>query len=236
MVGVKPTIFNLTLYIVTKTYIRKNINMARKLKTVEPVAEDTAPLSTELIADSNPAIEDDLVNPLLREQTEQAAQMRDALLTCRKNDVTSAKVALQNIAVLQVYHQVARIIRYTEMMDRLEDKLYASIDANLSQMDDFDPNTMILLTKIQCDLQKSMVLSQEMLKPYMDIDLESLAPPRDVNADTSFGAAIIPKESRNAIRNGAQALLTELTKKNPTAENPSENEETDVGTDTANTQ
>jgi len=209
--------------------------MARKLKTVEGTAEDTAPLSPAIIPDSNPGLDDSLVNPLLREQTEQAAQMRDALLTCRKNDVTSAKVALQNIAVLQVYHQVARIIRYTEIMDRLEDKLYASIDANLSSMDDFDPNTMILLTKIQSDLCKSMVLSQDMLKPYMDIDLDSIAPPRDVNDDTAFGAAIIPKESRNAIRNGAQALLTELRK----TENPSADEEigtNDSDTDNAETQ
>ena len=209
--------------------------MARKLKTVEGTAEDTAPLSTAIIPDNTSGLDDSLVNPLLREQTEQAAQMRDALLTCRKNDVTSAKVALQNIAVLQVYHQVARIIRYTEIMDRLEDKLYASIDANLSSMDDFDTNTMILLTKIQSDLCKSMVLSQDMLKPYMDIDLDSIAPPRDVNDDTTFGAAIIPKESRNAIRNGAQALLTELRK----TENPSADEEigtNDSDTDNAETQ
>ena len=216
--------------------------MADELKTVggvEPKDVSTA--------------EDDLVNPLLREQVEQAAQMRDALLICRTSDIVTAKGALQNIAVLQVYHQVARIIRYTEVMDRLEDKLYASIDANLSQMDEFDPATMMMLVKVQCDLQKSMVLSQEMLKPYMDIDLESLAPMKDISGDDTFGAAILPKESRTAIRNGAQALLTELRKsgqtgtetpanadntENPTAENSSENEVTaqDVGTDTANAQ
>ena len=188
-----------------------------------------------------------LVDPLLKEQKAQADQMRAALLTCKKNDITSAKVALQNIAVLQVYHQVARIIRYTEVMDRLEDKLYASIDANLAQMDEFDPATMMMLTKIQGDLMKSMVMSQELLKPYMDIDLDSIAPPKDINEETSFGAAILPKESRNAIRNGAQALLTELKKTKPAdnqeaaeessnAENLSTSEEQDVRTDTANTQ
>jgi hypothetical protein len=192
-----------------------------------------------------PVLDDSLVDPLLQEQKAQADQMRTALLTCKKNDITSAKVALQNIAVLQVYHQVSRIIRYTEVMDRLEDKLYASIDANLSQMDEFDPATMLMLVKVQGDLQKSMVLSQELLKPYMDIDLDSIAPPREINEETSFGAAILPKESRNAIRNGAQALLTELRKtentstENPSAENLSENEvtENNDGTNTnANTQ
>ena len=178
-----------------------------------------------------------LVDPLFREQTEQANQMRSALLTCRKNDITSAKVALQNIAVLQVYHQVARIIRFTEMMDRLEDKLYASIDANLAQMDKFDPATMLMLTKVQADMMKTMVLSKEVLQPFTDIDLDKIAPPVPVDDGDSFGAAILPKESRNAIRNGAQALLTELTKNsNPTSENRSDGEDTNDNNSTADTQ
>ncbi len=178
-----------------------------------------------------------LVDPLLKEQTEQVAQMRAALLTCKKNDITSAKVALQNIAVLQVYHQVARIIRYIEMMDRLEDKLYSSIEANLAQMDDYDPATMLMLAKVQGDLQKSMVLSQDLLKPYMDIDLAAIAPPAEVDDGSSFGASILPKESRNAIRTGAQALLTELTKNaNIATENRSDSEDSDDNNSTADTQ
>lgn len=169
-------------------------------------------------------INDTSVDPLLKEQKAQAEQMRSALLTCKKNDITSAKIALQNIAVLQVYHQVARIIRYTEMMDRIEDKLYDSIDMNLAEMDECDPQTMILLLKVQSQLQESMVLSQKLLEPYMNINLEDIAPPTDINETNSFGAAIIPKESRNAIRNGAQALLTELRN----AENPSPSEATDT--------
>jgi len=203
--------------------------MEDELKTVGEVA-------------STPDLDSGLVNPLLREQTAQAAQMRDALLTCKTDDTSSAKVALQKIAVLQVYHQVARIIRYTEVMDRLEDKLYDSIDANLSQMDEFDPATMILLTKIQGDLQKSMVLSQDLLKPYMNIDLDAIAPQmKDIGDDSAFGATILPRESRNAIRNGAQALLTELKKtenqsEELAAENLSDSEETDDGNTTADTQ
>lgn len=169
-------------------------------------------------------INDTSVDPLLKEQKAQAEQMRSALLTCKKNDITSAKIALQNIAVLQVYHQVAKMIRYTEMMDRIEDKLYDSIDMNLAEMDECDPQTMLLLLKVQSQLQESMVLSQKLLEPYMNINLEDIAPPTDINETNSFGAAIIPKESRNAIRNGAQALLTELRN----AENPSPSEATDT--------
>ena len=212
--------------------------MAKKLKTVETVADDNiAAANVDVAPTPAPVVEDDLVNPLLREQVEQAAQMRDALLVCRQSDIHTAKGALQNIAVLQVYHQVARIIRFTEMMDRLEDKLYSSIDANLAQMDDFDPATMMMLVKVQGDLQKSMVLSQEMLKPYMDIDIEALAPVKDITEESSFGAALIPKESRNVIRSGAQALLTELTKNNnPATENRSDSEDSNDNDSAADTQ
>lgn len=206
-VGVLPTFFLCNLIYQYQLNKEEFIYMARKPKTVGETGED---LLSTAIPEETVVVEDSLVNPLLREQTEQAAQMRDALLRCRTSDITTAKGALQSIAVLQIYHQVARIIRFIEVMDRLEDKLYASIDANLSQMDEFDPATMLMLTKVQGDLQKSMVLSQEMLKPYMDIDLAAIAPPRDATEDLSFGATILPKESRNAIRNGAQAFLTEL--------------------------
>ena len=193
--------------------------MADELKTVEGMAD-------------TPTFDDSLVDPLLREQQEQANAMRQALLTCRTGSITNAKVALQNIAVLQIYHQVARIIRFTEMMDRLEDKLYDSIDMNIGGMDSADPATMLMLVKVQGDLQKTMLMSQDMLKPYMDIDIEALAPMKDANDEDSFGASILPKESRTAIRNGAQAFLTELRR----TENLPDNEVTDDRADTADTQ
>ena len=209
--------------------------MARKLKTVEGTANDTPIVTSDnaVIQESPITIESDsLVDPLIFEQKEQANLMRKSLLTCRTGTISNAKIALQNIAVLQIYHEVARIIRFIEVMDRLEDKIYDSIDMNIGGMESADPATMLMLVKVQGDLYKTMAMSQELLKPYMNIDLEAIAPMKDVNEDIPFGVAIIPKESRTAIRNGAQALLTELTKKNPTTENPSENEDTD-GSDTA---
>lgn len=221
--------------------------MARKLKTVEGKAEDK-PTKNRAKSNKNAnspetqetqevvVVEaDSLVDPLLVEQQAQSTQMRAALLTCRGSDITSAKVALQNIAVLQIYHQVGRIIRFTEKMDLLEDKLYDCIDMSIGGMDSADPATMMMLLKVQGDLYKTMVLSQELLKPYMDIDLAAIAPPRDITDDTSFGAAILPKESRTIIRNGAQALLTEL-RKTENLSDPTEATESDDGNNTANTQ
>ena len=173
-----------------------------------------------------------LTNPLLIAQINQAAEMRTALLTCTTSDLRSAKVALQNIAVLQIYHEVAKIIRFTEQMDRWEDKLYDSMDMCIGGMDSADPATLMLMLKVQGDLYKTMVLSQELLKPYMNIDLEAIAPPKAINEDTSFGAAILPRESRAVIRNGAQALLTELRK----TENLPVDENNNDGNSTADTQ
>ncbi len=44
--------------------------------------------------------------------------------------------------------------------------------------------------------------------------IDEIAPAPEME-DTSFGVAIISQESRNNIRNGAQALLTELRNANP---------------------
>ena len=201
--------------------------MARKLKTVEGTADDTPNVASVNPVTPEPSVlaeTDSLVDPLIFEQKEQANLMRKSLLTCRTGTISDAKIALQNIAVLQIYHEVARIIRFIEVMDRLEDKIYDSVDMNIGGMDSADPATLMMLVKVQGDLYKTMAMSQELLKPYMNIDLESIAPMRDVTEDTSFGVAILPKESRNAIRNGAQALLTELRK----TENLSENEGTET--------
>lgn len=153
-------------------------------------------------------------DPLLQEQLSLVAQMRSTLISCNKSDAASAKRAMQNITVLRVYHQVGRIVKSTEVMDYLEDKLYDSIIANIGEMDSFDPATMLTLLKVQSQLQETMIQSQQLLKPYFELDMESLLPTPELE-ETSFGVALISQESRNNIRTGAQALLTELKKANP---------------------
>jgi hypothetical protein len=174
--------------------------MARTLKTVETEPEENTDLS--------------LSDPLLKEQKEQIAQMRSTYVSFNKGDPNAAQRAMQNITVLRVYHQVSRIIKATEVMDALEDKLYDSILSNIGEMDSFDPATMMALLKVQEQLQTNMIQSQQLIKPYMDMDILSFAPQPEME-DTPFGVAIISQESRNNIRTGAHALLTELRKANP---------------------
>lgn len=174
--------------------------MARTLKTVEPEPEENTDLS--------------LSDPLLKEQKAQIAQMRSTYVSFNKGDPNAASKAIQNITVLRVYHQISRIIKFTEVMDALEDKLYDSIISNIGGMDSFDPATMLTLLKVQQQLQETMIQSQLLIKPYLDMDILTLVPQPELE-ETSFGAAIISQESRNNIRTGAQALLTELRKANP---------------------
>lgn len=161
-----------------------------------------------------------LLDPITAKQKSHTDEMRSALLSCNFGDIASTTSALKYINLRRIIHQVARIVKLTELMDRIEDKLYASIDQNLAQMDEFDPNTMMLLLKVQQQLQTNMIESQKLLQPYLDLDMSVYAPAQTADVQNSFMANIIPQASRNTIRNGAQALLTELKKKS--LENPPE--------------
>lgn len=178
-----------------------------ELKTVGAESED----------DNNTSL---FIDPLTRQQRTHTDEMRSALLSCNFGDITSTTSALKYITLRRILHQVERIIKYTELMDRLEDKLYDSIDQNLAQMDEFDPNTMMLLLKVQQQLQTSMIESQKLLQPYLEMDVTVYSQPQETDKEDSFMANIIPQASRNTIRNGAQALLTELRKQTVPVEEP----------------
>ena len=180
--------------------------MDAELKTVGEGSEDNS-LSFE---DTNLS----LASPLLKEQKNQIADMRSILLSFNRSDVGAVRRAMNSITVLRVYHQIARIIEFTDLMDDLEDKIYDAIRMNIGGMDSAEPETMLVLLKVQSQLQETMIQSQQLIKPYLDMNIEFLVPEPEMET-TSFGVSIISQESRNTIRTGAQALLTELRKANP---------------------
>lgn len=151
------------------------------------------------------------IDPLIRKQKEGVAKMRASLLCCN-DDIYSAAQAMKNITVLRVYHQMNRIIRYLEMMDKIEEKLYASIDVSLNVMDETEPSTWMALLTIQEKLQKNLVDSHKLLEPYINNDLfniESLAPTVIEQAETNV-AGVLTKESRETLRISAQNVLAAL--------------------------
>ena len=158
------------------------------------------------------SITDDSINldALSAVQREGVSRMRTSLLACMMEDPTSAKIAIQQITVLRIYHQVVRIIKYLDLMDKLEDKLYASIEYTIDNSADANPSTWMMLMKIQDQLQHSMTESHKLLQPYLDLEefsIDSLMPPTDGQPKNNV---LLDNTSRNRLRDNAQAMLVEL--------------------------
>lgn len=163
-------------------------------KTVRPDSEDTDTIVT-------------IQDPLYMKQKEDVASMRASLLSCNMMDAASSRLALKRVTVMRVYHQITRIIRYTEMMDKIENKLYESIDHSLENMDSANPSTWLALLNIQEKLQKSMIESHKLLQPYLDDGLfEGVEIPQDT-PEQSFTSIHIDQTARDNIRNAAQGVL-----------------------------
>ena len=141
-------------------------------------------------------------------QCEDVQQMKEIIVSFNKTDANAARKAIQNVTLLRVYHQLKRIIRFTEMLDKLEDRIYQSIDAKLDDSDPYDDSMLPGLISIQERLMKSMVESHKLLEPYLKIEqLSALEVPQDADPTQSFTTMIMEQESRERIRTGVQSLL-----------------------------
>ena len=156
----------------------------------------------------------DSLDPLLTKQKEDVAKMRASLLSCSQGDELSAATSLRNITVLRVYHQISRIIRFIEMMDKLEEKMYESLDYAIDNMDVFDDSTWAQLLRIQTQLQQNLIESHKILQPYLDFqDLginDLVASTQVVDAENTSSALVLDRDSRDKLRTGAQQVLTIL--------------------------
>ena len=155
--------------------------------------------------------EAEILDPLYMKQQQDVAAMRASLLAFNSGDPTSARLAIQKITAMRFYHQLSRIIRYTDMMDKIEAKLYESIDRSLERMNSDSPATWMQLLTIQERLQKSMIESQKLLQPYLDLESLSFVEVPQVAQEVSFGAMIMEQESRDRLRQSAQAVLAAIS-------------------------
>ena len=76
-------------------------------------------------------LEDNNTKPadtLTVQQQSDISAMRSALLDCDRGDATSVSFALQTIFSMRVFHQLSKLIRYTEHMDKIEQKMYESMN------------------------------------------------------------------------------------------------------------
>ena len=149
-------------------------------------------------------------NSVYKRQREDVAKMRTSLLACHDDSAMPTRLAIQKITVLRVYHQVSRIIRYLEIMDKLEDKLYESIDYEIDNADITDSETWAKLIMIQEKLQKSMIESHKMLQPYLDLTEFSVVDLTQDDAQTAGTELTMSPEKRDNLRLAAQSVLAEL--------------------------
>lgn len=150
-------------------------------------------------------------DPLYEKQKEGVARMRTSLLACTDN-AQITRNAIQNITNLRIYHQIARIIKYLEVTDRIEQKLYESMDYSLETLNSADPATWLVLLEAQERLQKLLIDSHKLLQPYLDLQEFSVADLTDA-VETSSTPILLDSAARDKLRTNAQAVLRTLESK-----------------------
>lgn len=143
-------------------------------------------------------------------QTNDVDDMRNTLLSFNRNDPNAARKALQNITVLRVYHQISRIIRYTSVMDQIEDKMYQSIEAQLDEIDPNDSEAWRTLVNLQSRLQENMIQSHKLLEPYLNLESLNFTNIAAEETVIDSDAMILDRDSRERLRNSAQEVLQAL--------------------------
>lgn len=152
---------------------------------------------------------DDLA--IFSEQAQDVQNMRATLLSFDKRDVNAAAKAIKNVTLLRVYHQVESIVRYTDMIDKLQDRIYQSIDAKLANADPDDETLCYQLIPLVERLQKTMIESHKLLEPYLNFEqFNSLEIPDQSDPADSFTNMILDQESREKVRTSAQQVLAAL--------------------------
>lgn len=152
-----------------------------------------------------------ITDPLYKRQKETVDKMRTALMATDSSDPSSTRHVMQSITAMRIYHQVTRIVKYLDLMDKLENKLYESIDCAIDNASASDPETFAILLDIQTRLQKNMIDSDKLLQPYLNmqsysevVDLASI----DTAPDDSM--QIMSSEKRDKLRANAQSVLEML--------------------------
>lgn len=143
---------------------------------------------------------------LAAQQQSDISAMRSALLNCDRGDASSVSFALQTIFSMRIFHQLSRIIKYTEHMDKIEQKMYESMDRYMDSMDETDTSSWALLLNAQEQLQRIMMNSQKLLEPYSNVSLYIPEQP----VEDSFGDGLLDQTERKKLRESAQLILDTL--------------------------
>lgn len=153
---------------------------------------------------------DKIKDPLLSLEREGVSKMRTSLLSCSMDSPATAKQAIQQVTVLRIYHQITRIVKYLDLMDKLEEKLYDSIECTIENAAEANPSTWMMLLSIQEKLQKNMIESHKLLQPFMELQDSNIMDLMPVEESIPSKTILMSSESREKVRNTAQAVLMKL--------------------------
>lgn len=137
------------------------------------------------------------------QQQSDISAMRSALLNCDRGDAASVSFALQTIFSMRVFHQLSKLIKYTEHMDKMEQKMYESMGRFMDALDETDTTSWAVLLNTQEQLQRLMMNSQKLLEPYSNVSL--YVPEQPV--EDSFGNGLLDQNERKKLRESAQHIL-----------------------------
>lgn len=156
------------------------------------------------------------LDPMNSLKAEAIERMKMAMLSASLDDPLSAATAIQQITIMRVYHQVSRIIQYLDLMDKLESKLYESIEIELDCLDivSDSASTFSAITRllaIQEKLQKSIIESNKLLAPYLDMEQYSAFNAIEVSTPVSANILDVDESKRTLLRENAEAILSELS-------------------------
>ena len=150
-------------------------------------------------------------DPLRSLKRESIDRMKAVLLSASLDDPLSAVSAMKHVTIMRAYHQVVRIVQYLDLMDKLEEKLYESIEIELATTSSLDGGTEIYkLLTIQEKLQKSVIESNKLLAPYLD--MEQYPAFESIESATPVSAQVleVSQSERKSLRENAGAILCEL--------------------------
>ena len=188
------------------------------------MAKDTKTVSGSLIPNSNAAKYD----PLSSIKAEAIDRMKTAMLAASLDDPLSAATAIRQVTIMRVYHQVSRIVQYLDLMDKLEESLYKNIESELNLLEveslsDSNFNTISKLLAIQEKLQKSIIESNKLLAPYLDMEQYPAFNTIEVSTPVSDNILSVESEQRNSLRETASSVLKELEALSTTSDKVAEN-------------
>ena len=150
--------------------------------------------------------------PIQKAMTESTERMQTALLSASMDAPNEVVGAMRQVTLLRAHHQVMRIVQFLQLMDKLEAKMYESIDMDMSTMDLSDPDSWKTLLLLQTKLQENIVNSNKLLTPFLEMDkypiFNEMANASDVDV-TIVDGELTPSK-RNQLRENAESILAEL--------------------------